>query len=145
MKDEGTQLLNHHAITTRFFFFRGLDPLPCREIANDFPFFGLLPIVAHPHGHQRRCLMQIRTTELWGQSEGDRTPGFVNPMGSVKRDALLDLLLTNKEELTGDVIINGSLHCSYYEITEFRILRVVRKEQQSTALETRLQLVQGTG
>lgn len=63
----------------------------------------------------------------------------------MKGGALWDLLLTNKEELTGDVVINGSLHCSNYEITEFRILRVVRKEQQSSELETRLQLVQGTG
>lgn len=60
-------------------------------------------------------------------------------------DALLDLLLTNKEELTGDVIINGSLHCRNYETIEFRILRARRKEEHSIELETRLQLVQDTG
>lgn len=145
MKDEGSQLLNRHAVTTHFYFFRAPDPLHCRETATYLPFLGLLPIVAHPRGHQRCCLVQIRTIQIWGQSEGDGTLGFVNPMGSVNGDALLHLLLTKKEELTGDVIINGSLHCSNYEITEFRILRAVRKEQQSTQPETRLQLVQETG
>jgi len=52
---------------------------------------------------------------------------------------------SNKEELTGYVIINGSLHCSNYEITELWILRVVRKERQRTEPEIRLQLVQRTG
>lgn len=38
------------------------------------------------------------------------------------------MLLTNKEELTGD----SSPLRSIYEITEFSILRAVRKEQQCT-------------
>lgn len=113
-------------------FFRGPDPVHCRETANDFPFLRLPPTVAHPHGHLRHSLEQIRTTKLWGQSEGERTPGFVSPTGPVKGDAFLDLLPTNKEELTGDVIISGSLCCSNYELTEFRIPRAVRNKQQST-------------
>jgi len=83
-------LLQQHVVV---FFFRGPDPLHCRETAIDFLLLGPLPIVAHPCGHQRHCLVQIGTTELRGQSEGDRTPGFVNPLGLVKGDALLDLLL----------------------------------------------------
>ena len=40
---------------------------------------------------------------------------------STRRGALLDLLLTNKEELVGNVKIRGSLDCSDHEIVEFRI------------------------
>lgn len=41
--------------------------------------------------------------------------------------ALLALLLTNKEDLFGDVTVNGSLGCSDLKITEFEILRAMRK------------------
>ena len=40
-----------------------------------------------------------------------------------KRDALLDLMLTNKEMIIGDVKIKGSFACSDHEMVEFRILR----------------------
>lgn len=72
MKDEGTQLLNYHTVTTAFLvFLRGSDPLHCRETANNSAFLGTLPIVAHPCGHQLHLLVLIRATELWGQSEED--------------------------------------------------------------------------
>jgi len=47
-------------------------------------------------------------------------------------DSLLDLLLTNKEELDRDVIINSSLRCSDYK--ELTILMGVKKT--SSVVET---------
>jgi len=40
-----------------------------------------------------------------------------------RRCALLDLILMNKEGLTGDVKVKGSLGCCNYEMVELRILR----------------------
>lgn len=40
-----------------------------------------------------------------------------------RRGALLDLILTKDEELTGVVKALGSISCSDYEVVEFRILR----------------------
>lgn len=40
-----------------------------------------------------------------------------------RRGALLDLTLTNKERLIGDVKVKGCLGCSDQEMVEFRILR----------------------
>ncbi|GAB0177908.1 hypothetical protein GRJ2_000256100 [Grus japonensis] len=40
-----------------------------------------------------------------------------------RRGALLDLVLTNKEALVGDVRLKGSLGCRDHEMVEFRILR----------------------
>ncbi|GAB0208751.1 hypothetical protein GRJ2_003340800 [Grus japonensis] len=40
---------------------------------------------------------------------------------------MLDLLLTNKEGLVGDVKLKGSLGCSDHEMVEFRILRAARR------------------
>lgn len=39
-----------------------------------------------------------------------------------KRDVLLDLVLTDKEGLVGDVKAGGSLGCRYREMIKFRIL-----------------------
>ncbi|GAB0180275.1 hypothetical protein GRJ2_000492800 [Grus japonensis] len=44
-----------------------------------------------------------------------------------RRGAMLDLILTNKEGLVGDVKLKGSLGCSNHEMVEFRILRAVRR------------------
>ncbi|GAB0209762.1 hypothetical protein GRJ2_003441900 [Grus japonensis] len=44
-----------------------------------------------------------------------------------RRDAMLDLVLTNKEGLVGDVKLKGSLGCSDHEMVEFRILRAARR------------------
>jgi len=41
--------------------------------------------------------------------------------------ALLDLLLTKKEELVGDVKVKGSPGCSNHEVAEFAILREASK------------------
>ncbi|GAB0187691.1 hypothetical protein GRJ2_001234400 [Grus japonensis] len=41
--------------------------------------------------------------------------------------AMLDLVLTNKEGLVGDVKLKGSLGCSDHEMVEFRILRAARR------------------
>lgn len=40
----------------------------------------------------------------------------------------MDLLVTNKEELIRDVIINGNIGCSDHETVEFEIQRGARKE-----------------
>ncbi|GAB0176939.1 mitochondrial enolase superfamily member 1 [Grus japonensis] len=44
-----------------------------------------------------------------------------------RRGAMLDLILTNKEGLVGDVKLKGSLGCSDHEMVEFKILRAVRR------------------
>ncbi|GAB0208721.1 hypothetical protein GRJ2_003337800 [Grus japonensis] len=44
-----------------------------------------------------------------------------------RRGAMLDLVLTNKEGLVGDVKLKGSLGCSDHEMVEFRILRTARR------------------
>ncbi|GAB0188840.1 hypothetical protein GRJ2_001349300 [Grus japonensis] len=43
------------------------------------------------------------------------------------RGAMLDLILTNKEGLVGDIKLKGSLGCSDHEMVEFRILRAARR------------------
>ncbi|KAJ7411586.1 parathyroid hormone [Pitangus sulphuratus] len=40
-----------------------------------------------------------------------------------RRSAMLDLVLTKREELVGNVILQGSLGCSDHEMVEFEILR----------------------
>ncbi|GAB0184915.1 triadin [Grus japonensis] len=40
---------------------------------------------------------------------------------------MLDLILTNKEGLVGDIKLKGSLGCSDHEMVEFRILRAARR------------------
>ncbi|GAB0209691.1 hypothetical protein GRJ2_003434800 [Grus japonensis] len=44
-----------------------------------------------------------------------------------RRGAMLDLVLTNKEGLAGDVKLKGSLGCSDHEMVEFKILRAARR------------------
>ncbi|GAB0210231.1 hypothetical protein GRJ2_003488900 [Grus japonensis] len=44
-----------------------------------------------------------------------------------RRGAMLDLVLTNKEGLVGDVKLKGSLGCSDHEMVEFRILRAAKR------------------
>ncbi|GAB0206060.1 hypothetical protein GRJ2_003071600 [Grus japonensis] len=44
-----------------------------------------------------------------------------------RRSAMLDLILTNKESLVGDVKLKGSLGGSDQEMVEFRILRAARR------------------
>ncbi|GAB0182044.1 mitochondrial enolase superfamily member 1 [Grus japonensis] len=56
----------------------------------------------------------------------------------MRRGAMLDLVLTNKEGLVGNVKLKGSLGCSDHEIVEFRILRAVRRAHSKlTALDFR--------
>ena len=45
----------------------------------------------------------------------------------MRRGAMLDLVLTNKEGLVGNVKLKGSLGYSDHEVVEFKILRAVRK------------------
>ncbi|GAB0204924.1 hypothetical protein GRJ2_002958000 [Grus japonensis] len=44
-----------------------------------------------------------------------------------RRGAMLDLVLTSKEGLVGDVKLKGSLGCSDHEMVEFKILRAARR------------------
>ncbi|GAB0206732.1 hypothetical protein GRJ2_003138800 [Grus japonensis] len=54
----------------------------------------------------------------------------------VRRGAMLDLVLTNKEELVGDVELKSSLGCSDHEMVEFKMLRAVsRAHSKLTTLE----------
>ncbi|GAB0207663.1 hypothetical protein GRJ2_003232000 [Grus japonensis] len=56
----------------------------------------------------------------------------------MRRGAMLDLVLTNKEGLVGDVKLKGSLGCSDHEMVEFRILRAARRVcSKLTTLEFR--------
>ncbi|GAB0208218.1 hypothetical protein GRJ2_003287500 [Grus japonensis] len=55
-----------------------------------------------------------------------------------RRGAMLDLVLTNKEGLVGDVKLKGSLGCSDHEMVEFRILRAARRARSKlTTLDFR--------
>ncbi|GAB0207775.1 macrophage immunometabolism regulator [Grus japonensis] len=45
----------------------------------------------------------------------------------MRRGGMIDLVLTNKEGLVGDVKLKGSLGCSDHEMVEFRILRAARR------------------
>ncbi|GAB0189057.1 hypothetical protein GRJ2_001371000 [Grus japonensis] len=45
----------------------------------------------------------------------------------MRRGALLDLVLTNKEGLLGNVKLKGSLGSSDHEMVEFKILRAARR------------------
>jgi len=44
-----------------------------------------------------------------------------------RRGAMLDLVLTNKEGLVGNVKVKGSLGCSDHKMVEFKILRAERR------------------
>ncbi|GAB0208502.1 hypothetical protein GRJ2_003315900 [Grus japonensis] len=44
-----------------------------------------------------------------------------------RRGAMLDLVLTNKDGLVGDVKLKGSLGCSDHEMVELKILRAARR------------------
>ncbi|GAB0206479.1 highly reducing polyketide synthase PKS6 [Grus japonensis] len=44
-----------------------------------------------------------------------------------RRGAMLDLVLTNKEGLVGDVKLKGSIGCSDHEMVEIKILRAARR------------------
>ncbi|GAB0183347.1 hypothetical protein GRJ2_000800000 [Grus japonensis] len=45
----------------------------------------------------------------------------------MRRVAMLDLVLANKEGLVENVKLKGSLDCSDHEMTEFKILRAARR------------------
>ena len=46
---------------------------------------------------------------------------------------MLDLVLTNKEGLVGNVKLKGSLGCSDHEMVEFKILRTARRAHSKLA------------
>ncbi|GAB0177064.1 voltage-dependent L-type calcium channel subunit alpha-1C [Grus japonensis] len=55
-----------------------------------------------------------------------------------RRGAMLDLILTNKKGLVGDVKLKGSLGCSDHEMVEFKILRAARRaHSELTTLDFR--------
>lgn len=51
--------------------------------------------------------------------------------GSTKGSALLDIQLTNKEELFGAVKVDGKFDCNNHEILEFSMSKEKRKELQN--------------
>ena len=55
-----------------------------------------------------------------------------------RRGAMLDLVLTNKDGLVGNVKLGDSLGCSDHEMVEFKILRAARRvHSKLTALDFR--------
>ena len=46
---------------------------------------------------------------------------------------MLDLVLTNKKRLVGNVKLKGSLGCSDHEMVEFKILRAARRAHSKLA------------
>ncbi|PKU44220.1 glycerol kinase [Limosa lapponica baueri] len=74
---------------------------------------------------------------------------FLNPIGDdflhqvieepMRRNDLLDLILTKKQGLIGDMKIKSSLGCSGHEMVEFRILRAGRRVKfKLTTLDYRI-------
>ncbi|KAK4822670.1 hypothetical protein QYF61_019037 [Mycteria americana] len=57
-------------------------------------------------------------------AEKDISTVIEEPM---RNGAMLDLVLTNREELVGNVKLKGSLGCSDHEMVEFKILRAPRR------------------
>jgi len=56
----------------------------------------------------------------------------------MRRGGMLDLVLTNKEGLVGNVKVKGSLGCSDHEMMEFKIPRAARRAHtKSTTLDLR--------
>ncbi|GAB0208302.1 hypothetical protein GRJ2_003295900 [Grus japonensis] len=51
----------------------------------------------------------------------------------MRRGAMLDLVLTNKKGLVGNVKLKGSLGCSDHEMVEFKILRAARRARSKLA------------
>jgi len=79
------------------------------------------------HKKSRRCLECIGDNFLLQVIEK-----------SMRRRAMLDLVLTNKEGLVGNAKLKGSLGCSDREMVEFKILRAVRRAHSKfTTLEFR--------
>ncbi|KAM6092638.1 uncharacterized protein LJ206_005604 [Theristicus caerulescens] len=75
---------------------------------------------------------------IWDNTEGHKQSGrFLECIDGnfllqlieepMRRGAMLDLVLTNKERLVGNVKFKGSLGCSDHEIVEFKILRALRR------------------
>lgn len=57
---------------------------------------------------------------------------------SMSRGVMLDLVLTNQEELVGNVKLKGNLDCSDHETVGFEILRTVRRvHSKLTTLDLR--------
>ncbi|GAB0193299.1 hypothetical protein GRJ2_001795200 [Grus japonensis] len=55
-----------------------------------------------------------------------------------RRGAMLDLVLTNKEGLVGDMKLKSSIGCSNNEMVEFKILRAARRAHSKlTTLDLR--------
>ncbi|PKU42988.1 glycerol kinase [Limosa lapponica baueri] len=55
----------------------------------------------------------------------------------MRRGAMLDLILTNKEGLVGKVKLKRSIGCSDYDMVEFKTLRAVRKAHSKITLDFR--------
>lgn len=51
--------------------------------------------------------------------------------GSTKESVLLDIQLTNKEELVGVVKVDGKFDCNNHEILKFSMSKQKRKELQN--------------
>ena len=52
----------------------------------------------------------------------------------MRRSVPLNLVLTNKEGLMGNVKLKGSLGCSGHAVVEYKILRAVRRAQSKLTI-----------
>lgn len=72
---------------------------------------------------QSRRLLQNNADNFMTQVIGEPT----------RRGALLDLVLTNRDGLVGNMKVEGSLGCSDHEMLEFKILRGQSRAKSRTA------------
>ncbi|GAB0206764.1 mitochondrial enolase superfamily member 1 [Grus japonensis] len=92
------------------------------EVASESEALVLMGDINHPDiCWKGNTAMQVQSRRFL-QSTDDNflTQVVEEPM---RRGVLLDLVLTTKEGLVGDVKVGGSLGCSDHEMVEFRILR----------------------
>ena len=64
----------------------------------------------------------------------------------MRRDTMVDLVLTNKEELVENVKCKDSLGCSAHEMVEFNILRTARRvHSKNTTVDSGQQSLASSG
>nr|XP_013805401.1 PREDICTED: proteasome-associated protein ECM29 homolog [Apteryx mantelli mantelli] len=89
----------------------------------------VMELLVHMNKHIRSCpIIQLPVETLLVQYQDPAAVSFVTVTDELATgDALVDLLLANKEQLVDDVKAKGSLGCSDHGMVEFKILRGVSK------------------
>ncbi|GAB0190215.1 hypothetical protein GRJ2_001486800 [Grus japonensis] len=87
-----------------------------------------------PHGGLQSTRISVGGTMQYGISKCvDDNFLFEVIEEQMMRGAMLELVLTNKEGLVGNVKLKGSLGCSDHEMMEFKILMAVRRAHSKLA------------